>query len=129
MWLVGIELRTSGRAVSALNHWVVSPVLCTDVLPVCVSVLQCQSPGARVTNRCELPHGCWELNCVPLEEQPMLLTAESPAPGHLMFDKESINTHQIKSQHLQQMKLVKLIFKLSLLEKCKYIILITLYQT
>lgn len=46
-----------------------------------------------------------------------------------MFDKESINTHQIKSQHLQQMKLVKLIFKLSLLEKCKYIILITLYQT
>jgi hypothetical protein len=25
MWLVGIELRTSGRAVSALNHWVISP--------------------------------------------------------------------------------------------------------
>jgi len=25
MWLLGIELRTSGRAVSALNHWDISP--------------------------------------------------------------------------------------------------------
>jgi hypothetical protein len=25
MWLLGIELRTSGRAVSALNHWAISP--------------------------------------------------------------------------------------------------------
>jgi hypothetical protein len=25
MWLLGIELRTSGRAVSALNHWTISP--------------------------------------------------------------------------------------------------------
>jgi hypothetical protein len=28
MWLLGIELRTSGRAVSALNHWVISPAPC-----------------------------------------------------------------------------------------------------
>jgi hypothetical protein len=27
MWLVGIELRTSGRAVSALNCWAISPAL------------------------------------------------------------------------------------------------------
>jgi hypothetical protein len=27
MWLLGIELRTSGRAVSALNHWAISPAL------------------------------------------------------------------------------------------------------
>ena len=27
MWLLGIELRTSGRAVSALNHWVIFPAL------------------------------------------------------------------------------------------------------
>jgi hypothetical protein len=26
MWLLGIELRTSGRAVSALNHQAISPV-------------------------------------------------------------------------------------------------------
>ena len=25
MWLLGFELRTSGRAVSALNHWAISP--------------------------------------------------------------------------------------------------------
>lgn len=29
--------------------------------------------------QCELPHGCWEPNVGPLEEQPALLTAE-PAP-------------------------------------------------
>jgi len=27
MWLLGFELRTSGRAVSALNHWAISPAL------------------------------------------------------------------------------------------------------
>jgi hypothetical protein len=25
MWLLGIKLRTFGRAVSALNHWAISP--------------------------------------------------------------------------------------------------------
>jgi hypothetical protein len=25
MWLLGFELRTSGRAVSILNHWAISP--------------------------------------------------------------------------------------------------------
>ena len=27
MWMLGLELRTSGRAVSALNHWAISPAL------------------------------------------------------------------------------------------------------
>ena len=27
MWLLGIELKTSGRAVNALNHWAISPAL------------------------------------------------------------------------------------------------------
>ena len=27
MWLLGFELRTSGRSVSALNHWAISPAL------------------------------------------------------------------------------------------------------
>jgi hypothetical protein len=27
MWLLGIELRTSSRATSALNHWAISPTL------------------------------------------------------------------------------------------------------
>jgi len=29
-----------------------------------------------VTDSCELPYGSWELNSGPLEEQPLLLTAE-----------------------------------------------------
>ena len=34
-------------------------------------------PGTRVTEGCELTYGCWEWNSGPLEEQPVLLTAES----------------------------------------------------
>jgi hypothetical protein len=29
-----------------------------------------------ITDGCELPYGCWELNSGSLEEQPVLLTAE-----------------------------------------------------
>jgi hypothetical protein len=29
-----------------------------------------------ITDGCEPPRGCWELNLGPLEEQPVLLTAE-----------------------------------------------------
>lgn len=31
-----------------------------------------RSPGMGVTDGCELPHGCWELNPGPLEEQTVL---------------------------------------------------------
>jgi hypothetical protein len=38
---------------------------------------QCvRSSGTGVTDNCELLCGCWELNSAPLEEQPVLLTAE-----------------------------------------------------
>ena len=33
-------------------------------------------PATGVTDSCELPYGCWELNSGPLEEQPVLLTTE-----------------------------------------------------
>ena len=33
-------------------------------------------PGNGLTDGCELPCGCWELNPGPLEDQPVLLTAE-----------------------------------------------------
>jgi hypothetical protein len=40
-----------------------------------------RSPGAGVTDICELPHRCWESNLGLLEEQPVLLTASvSTAP-------------------------------------------------
>jgi hypothetical protein len=31
---------------------------------------------ATITDGCELPCGCWELNSGPEEEQPVLLTSE-----------------------------------------------------
>ena len=33
-------------------------------------------PETGVTDRCEMPCGYWALNASPLEEQPVLLTAE-----------------------------------------------------
>ena len=39
------------------------------------------SPGTAVTDKCELPCGCWELNPGPLEEQPLLLTSELSLPA------------------------------------------------
>ena len=39
-----------------------------------------------ITDGCETPCGCWELNSEPLEEQSVLLTAEPPLqPLHLVF--------------------------------------------
>lgn len=37
-----------------------------------------RSPGTGVTNVSELPCGCWESYPGPLEERPVLLTAEPP---------------------------------------------------
>jgi hypothetical protein len=37
-----------------------------------------QIPESRVTDACESLCGCWELNPGPLQEQPVLLTSESP---------------------------------------------------
>ena len=51
--------------------------LCT--LAFCLHVYLCEgfgSSGMGVTDSCELPYGCWELNPGPLEEQPVLLTNE-----------------------------------------------------
>jgi hypothetical protein len=59
------------------------------VLPVCVSApCTCLvsmeasrvvgSTGTGVTDGCELPCGCWELNLGPLQEQPGYLAANPP---------------------------------------------------
>ena len=43
-----------------------------------------RSPENEVTNVCEPPCKCWELNSSPLEEQPVLLTAKpSLQPLHI----------------------------------------------
>ena len=45
----------------------------------CLHVCLCEDvryPGTGVTDSCELPCGCWELNPGALEEQAVLLTTE-----------------------------------------------------
>jgi hypothetical protein len=37
--------------------------------------------SAPITDGCEPQCGCWELNSGPLEEQPVLLTAEPSLPS------------------------------------------------
>lgn len=44
-----------------------------------------RSPETGITDSCELPSGCWDLNLGPLEEQPMLLTAVYAAPGECCY--------------------------------------------
>ena len=66
-----------------------------SILPACMSVCmfgasggqkRTEFPGTGVSDRYELPCGCWELNPGLLQEQPVLLTSEaSPAPVHLSF--------------------------------------------
>jgi hypothetical protein len=46
-----------------------------SVLPTCMPEHQKVAPHL-ITDGCEPPCGYWELNSGPLEEQPMLLTAE-----------------------------------------------------
>lgn len=73
-------------------------LICIDVLPVYVSVYNLQawclwspeeadrSPGTGLTDGCELPRGCWELNRGPVEGQRVLLTADiSPALTFIVF--------------------------------------------
>ncbi|KAM7326927.1 hypothetical protein ACRRTK_013294 [Alexandromys fortis] len=46
-----------------------------SVLSVCIATGQKRAPGI-ITDGCEPPCGCWELNSGPLEEQSVLLTSE-----------------------------------------------------
>ena len=48
-----------------------------NTLSACTPVCQNMTSDPFIYG-CDLLHGSWELNSVPLEEQPMLLTAESP---------------------------------------------------
>ncbi|CAO2580696.1 hypothetical protein LEMLEM_LOCUS1572, partial [Lemmus lemmus] len=52
-----------------------------NILSVCMPAGQKRAPDL-ITDGCESPCGCWELNSGPLEEQAMLLTAE-PSPQSL----------------------------------------------
>ena len=45
-------------------------------------------PGNGVTDGCEMPCGCWELNLGPLQKQQVLLTSKSPLQAPHIFLKE-----------------------------------------
>ena len=112
MWLLGIELRTSRGAVSALNHWAIPPALdlpffkvsfplsffISFFLWICMwvhcSCLQTHQKRAwdPITDGCEPSCGCWELNSGPLEEQSVLLTTEPSLqpPAYLFLRQDTV---------------------------------------
>ena len=63
----------------------------------CLHVCLCEDvryPGTGVTDSCELPCGCWELNPGALEEQPVILATElslQPLEGY--FGKSVLSCH------------------------------------
>ena len=68
---------------------------------LCESV---RSHGTRITDSCELPRGCWELNSSLLEEKPVLLTTEpslqlSPENFKVSSERDEGNV-MINSYHL-----------------------------
>ena len=84
MWVLRIEPRTSGRADSALNLWVISPahvwVFCLFVCNVCHryawllwrSEEGVGSLGTGVKGSYKMPCGYWELNPSPLRASSVL---------------------------------------------------------
>ena len=57
-----------------------------------LSAVQKRAPGL-ISDSCEPPCGCWELNSGPLEEQAMLLTAEpSLQPLDFLFYLKFLQT-------------------------------------
>ena len=66
--------------VQRLNMDIFLWLICIScALLLCLHTCLCEgvrSPGTGVTDRCEVPCGCWELNPGSLQEQPVLLTAE-----------------------------------------------------
>jgi hypothetical protein len=54
----------------------VCPHICLCMLHVCGGQKRVLNPLELELDSCELPCGCCKLNLGPLEEQPVLLTAE-----------------------------------------------------
>ena len=64
MWLLGTELRTSGRAASALNHGVSLQPLAFDFLEEGVTLISLDQRGACC------PDGtCWDLRLKPMLDE------------------------------------------------------------
>ena len=87
-----------------------------------MSVWGIRSPETGITDRCELPHGYWELNSGPLEEQPVLLIFESslqPSASH--FKDSHVAEHTLNFRlYVQIISTVGPRNRKYLSEKCKF---------
>jgi hypothetical protein len=54
-----------------------------------------KSVSDPVTDGCEPPYGCWELNAGPLEEQSVLLTTEPSLQPNSLFFKDKLATYSL----------------------------------
>jgi hypothetical protein len=61
--------------------------------------------GTQISYSCQLPHGCWELNPGPLEEQPVLLTTEPSLQFHVLCFNFSIKEHSLDLRRQRQVNL------------------------
>jgi hypothetical protein len=65
MWLLGFELRTFRRAVSALNHWAISPAPDRGSNSSAGLELVVQSTLAKTPDLLPLPSQCWDCRSIP----------------------------------------------------------------
>ena len=48
-----------------------------------------RSPGTGITDSCELPCGCWQLNAGPLQEQQVLKPLSNLSSFHFLFPNKN----------------------------------------
>ena len=68
-----------------------------SALSACTSACQ-KRASDHIIDSCKQPHGCWELNSGPLEEQPVYLTAApslQPPPPVI----SNSNIHIVRQYH------------------------------
>lgn len=70
MWVLGLELASSGTATRALNWAISQPCVCP--LPACLVQKRAPDPLELAL---ESPYGCWELSSGLLQDEQVLLTA------------------------------------------------------
>ena len=69
--------------------------MCVHVSPSCMSVKVSDPPETRLTDKCELPCGCWELNLGPLGEREVLSTPEPSLQPLYSTSCMSYNSHYL----------------------------------
>jgi hypothetical protein len=76
MWLLGIELRTSGKAANVVVGFFLKIYLFIICKYTVAVFRHPRRDSVIITDGCEPPCSCWDLNSGPSEEQSVLLTTE-----------------------------------------------------